>query len=152
MGAKVKPATLLYVSNDQFSLATLKVLLESRGYCVLLARTCRYAWQLLDSTHFDAVVFDSDMGEHVTNEMTIAIKGHSAATPILLLASHRYSQVCTISCDAFCAKLDGNEALLFKLAALLSDASQQQATGAKQPSVRADVKFIRSRRRLLEVS
>jgi CheY-like chemotaxis protein len=81
-----KKKTVLVVDDDNLVQTTFKLLLESKGYQVLLANDGNHALQQLESARVDAVLLDILMPDREGIETLIEIKRRQPRTRVLVMS------------------------------------------------------------------
>ena len=118
-------AVILYIDTDQLYMSTMKLLLESHGFKVLLARTREHMRQVLLTNVVDLALVDHDFARECPQVLG-EVRTMAPLTRTVLLGM-RDSEAPADIADAYCARLDGPERLLSTLNAAITRRAQQSA-------------------------
>ena len=113
------PAVVLCVSAEQLSLAVRALVLQSEGYDVVSASTLEDALSLAAERQPDVIICDQSFGKGSGIAAAKCLKELNQNTPILLITDIMDATPQTLSVDAYMTKIDGPEAFLRNVAALL---------------------------------
>jgi DNA-binding response OmpR family regulator len=116
-----KPALVLCVAAEQLPLSVRGLVLQSEGYEVLSASNLEDALRLAAERHPDVIICEQPFGKGSGLELVRCLKELDQAIPILLITGVMDSVPQTLSVDAYMTKIDGPEAFLRNVAALLKN-------------------------------
>ena len=119
--------TILAVAADQLTLAVRGLVLRSEGYQVISASNSQDAMRLTATRRPDLIICDQIIGKENGLALATCLKELQPETPILLITGLMDSLPQSLSVDAVMTKIDGPEAFLQNVAALLQrpEASRQ---------------------------
>jgi len=117
-----KPAVVLCVAAEQLSLSVRGLVLQSEGYRVVSASTFEDALRLAAERRPDVITCEQPFGKGSGLELVKCLKEVNPKTPILLITEVMESIPQTLAVDAYMTKIDGPEAFLRNVAALLESA------------------------------
>jgi len=112
-------ATILAVAADQLTLAVRGLVLQSEGYEVISASTGEDAMRLAATRNPDLIICEQSFGKENGLALAECLKQLQPETPILLITGLMDALPQTLSVDAVMTKIDGPEAFLQNVAALL---------------------------------
>jgi DNA-binding response OmpR family regulator len=113
------PAVVLCVAAEQLSLSVRGLVLQSEGYQVISASTFEDALRLAAERHPDLIICEQPFGKGNGIVLAKGLKEIDPETPILLITELMESIPQTLAVDAYMTKIDGPEAFLRNVAALL---------------------------------
>jgi DNA-binding response OmpR family regulator len=113
------PAVVLCVAAEQLSLSIRGLVLQSEGYQVISASTFEDALRLAVERHPDVIVCEQPFGKGSGIALAKGLKELNPNTPILLITGLTEAAPQTLAVDAYMTKIDGPEAFLKNVAALL---------------------------------
>jgi CheY-like chemotaxis protein len=122
-----RTAVVLSVAAEQLSLTVRGLVLQSEGYEVLSASTLEDALRLAASRNPGLIVCEQPFGKLSGIQLAETLKQLNPKTPILLITGVMDSIPQTVSVDAIMTKIDGPEAFLRNVAALLEHSKESQA-------------------------
>jgi CheY-like chemotaxis protein len=114
-----KGAVVLCVAAEQLSLSVRGLVLQSEGYSVISASTPEDALRLSAQRQPDVIVCEQPFGKGNSAALAKRLKEVNPDTPILLITDLMDSIPQTLAVDAYMTKIDGPQALLRNVAALL---------------------------------
>jgi CheY-like chemotaxis protein len=114
---------VLCIAAEQLSLAVRGLVLQSEGYRVASASNFEDAIRFAAVQHPDLIVCEQPLGKESGLALAQALKQLLPTTPILLITGVMDPAPQTLSVDAVMTKIDGPEAFLRNVAALLEGAS-----------------------------
>jgi CheY-like chemotaxis protein len=113
-------STILCIDDQPVGLGTRKLLLETKGYEVLIAPSGRDGFDLLASQDVAAVIVDYSMPEMNGEEVARAIRQRWPAVPIIILSGYPDIPQSTMdAADAFIVKGSSPTVLLTELERLI---------------------------------
>ena len=143
MGVRNAPL-ILCVDDDATGLRFRQLMLEAKGYKVLLATSAQKGMEAFQSNPVDLVITDHLMGRAMGTEMAAALKRMRPHVPIVILSGSSHPPEGTENADAYVCKSEGPEALLNRVSALLASAASRQ----ENAEIRTDQLTALSRERL----
>jgi two-component system response regulator GlrR len=120
-------AVVLCVAAEQVSLSVRGLVLQSEGYSVISASTPEDALRLSAQRQPDVIICEHPLGKGNGVEVAKRLKEVNPDTPILLITDPMDSIPQTLAVDAYMTKIDGPQALLRSVAALLDSKSGTHA-------------------------
>ena len=112
-------ATILCVAAEQLTLSVRGLVLQAEGYEVISASSFQDAMRLAATRHPDLIVCDQSLGRESGLALSECLKELLPETPILLITGVMDSAPQTLAVDAMMTKIDGPDAFLKNVAALL---------------------------------
>jgi len=112
-------AVVLCVAAEQLSLSVRGLVLQSEGYRVISASTFEDALRLAAERHPDLIICEQPFGKGSGIVLAKGLKEIDQNTPILLITELMESIPQTLAVDAYMTKIDGPQAFLGNVAALL---------------------------------
>src|SRR5919198_989324 len=122
MATLPKAPIILCVDDELARLRFRQLVLEAKGYKVLLATSAQQGIEALQSNPVDLVIADHLMGRALGVEMAVTIKRLKPHVPIIILSASSGSPEGTENADAYVCKSEGPDALLNRVSALLAPA------------------------------
>src|SRR5919197_4586941 len=113
---------ILCVDDEVARLRFRQLVLEAKGYKVLLATSAQQGIEALQSNPVDLVIADHLVGRALGVEMAATIKRLKPHVPIIILSASSGSPEGMENADAYVCKSEGPDALLNRVAALLAPA------------------------------
>jgi len=138
---------ILCVDDDATGLHFRQLILEEKGYKVLLATSAQQGMEVFQSNPVDLVVSDHLMGRAMGTEMAAALKRLRPHVPIIILSGSSSPPEGTENADAYVCKSEGPEALLNRISALLASA----AAGRNHAEIRTGQLTALSQERLASI-
>lgn len=138
---------ILCVDDDSTGLRFRQLILEARGYNVLLATTAQQGMDSFQSHPIDLVITDHLLGRATGTNMAAALKRLKPQVPIIVLSGSSSPPEGVENADAFICKSEGPEALLTRVSALLESSAAQR----RHTDVRTDQLTALSRERLASI-
>ena len=123
-------AVVLCVAAEQLSLMVRGLVLQSEGYEVLSASTLEDALNIAVSRNPELIVCEQPFGEISGIHLAEMLKQLNSWTPILLITGIMEAAPPTMAVDAIMTKLDGPEAFLRNVAALLHQSPSKAGSHA----------------------
>jgi CheY-like chemotaxis protein len=123
----LNPAVVLCVAAEQLSLSVRGLVLQSDGYEVLSASTLEDALRLTGSRNPAVIVCEQPFGKLSGIQLAETLKQLNPKIPILLMTEVMDSVPQTMAVDAIMTKIDGPEAFLRNVSALLDHSKSTQA-------------------------
>jgi PAS domain S-box-containing protein len=117
---------ILCVDDDSTGLHFRQLMLETKGYKVLLATSAQQGMEVFQSHPVDLVVTDHLMGRARGTEMAATMKRLRPQVPIIILSGSSNPPEGTENADVYVCKSEGPEVLLNRVAALLEFAASQR--------------------------
>jgi len=114
-----RASVILCVDDDATGLRFRQLILEAKGYRVLLATSAEQGMEVFRSNPVDLVLTDHLMARTMGTEMAAAMKRFKPHVPIILLTGTNSPPEGAENADAYVCKGDGPEALLNRISALL---------------------------------
>jgi CheY-like chemotaxis protein len=111
---------VLCIAAEQLSLAVRGLVLQSEGYRVVSASNFEDAMRFGTLNHPDLIICEQPLGKESGLVLAEALKQVLPSTPILLIRGVMEPVPQTLSVDAMMTKIDGPEAFLRNVAALLN--------------------------------
>lgn len=111
---------VLCISAEQLSLAVRGLVLQSEGYRVISASNFEDAMRFAALHLPDLIICEQPLGKESGLALAEALKQALPSTPILLITGVMEPFPQTLSVDAMMTKIDGPEAFLRNVAALLN--------------------------------
>ena len=139
--------TILCVDDDSTGLRFRQLMLEAKGYKVLLASSAKQGMEVFKSSPVDLVVTDHLIGRAMGTEMAAALKRLKLHVPIIILSGSSSPPEGTENADAYVCKSEGPEALLNRVSALLASAASRR----EEAEIRTDQLTALSRERLASI-
>lgn len=138
---------ILCVDDDATGLRFRQLILEAKGYKVLLATSAQQGTEVFQSNPVDLVVIDQLMGRAMGTEMAAALKRLRPHVPIIILTGSSTPPEGAEVADAFICKSEGPEVLLNRVSALLASAASRR----EHAEIRTDQLTALSRERLAAI-
>jgi PAS domain S-box-containing protein len=135
------------VDDDATGLRFRQLILEAKGYKVLLATSAQQGMEVFQSNPVDLVVIDQLMGRAMGTEMAAALKRLRPHVPIFILTGSSTPPEGAEVADAFICKSEGPEVLLNRVSALLASAASRR----EHAEIRTDQLTALSRERLAAI-
>jgi PAS domain S-box-containing protein len=117
---------ILCVDDDSTGLRFRQLMLEAKGYKVLLATSAQQGMQVFQSNDVDLVITDHLIGRSFGTAMAATLKRLRPDIPIIILSGSSNPPEGTQFADVFVCKSEGPEILLQRVAALLGRATRQE--------------------------
>src|SRR5271169_5539675 len=114
-----RASVILCVDDDATGLRFRQLILEAKGYRVLVATSAEQGMEVFRSNPVDLVLTDHLMARTMGTEMAAAMKRFKPHVPIILLTGTNSPPEGAENADAYVCKGDGPEALLNRISALL---------------------------------
>ena len=114
-----RSSIILCVDDDATGLRFRQLILEAKGYRILLATSAEEGMDVFRSNPVDLVVTDHLMARTMGTEMAAAMKRLKPHVPILLLTGTNSPPEGAENVDAYVCKGDGPEVLLSRISTLL---------------------------------
>jgi len=114
-----RASIILCVDDEATGLGFRQLMLEAKGYRVLLATSAEEGMEIFRSNPVDLVVTDHLMARTMGTEMAAAMKRLKPHVPIILLTGTNSPPEGAENADAYVCKGDGPEVLLNRISALL---------------------------------
>jgi CheY-like chemotaxis protein len=111
---------ILCVDDDTTGLHFRQLILERKGYQVLVANSGAHAIEVFESHPVDLVVADHLMGSAMGTALAAALKQLRPQVPIIILSGNISPPEGAENADAYLCKSDGPEILLGSISALLA--------------------------------
>jgi PAS domain S-box-containing protein len=111
---------ILCVDDDSTGLRFRQLILEEKGYKVILATSAQQGVEVFQSNPVDLVVSDHLMGRATGTEMAAALKRLRPHVPIIILSGSSSPPEGTENADAYVCKSEGPEVLLNRISTLLA--------------------------------
>jgi len=121
-----KASVILCVDDDSTGLRFRQLILEAKGYKVLLATSAQHGMEVFQSNPVDLVVADQLMGRAMGTEMAAALKRSRPHVPIIILSGSSSPPEGTENADAYVCKSEGPDVLLNRVSALLASAAPRK--------------------------
>jgi PAS domain S-box-containing protein len=147
LGQQRNAPVILCVDDDSTGLRFRQLMLEAKGYRVLLATSAQQGIEVFQSSAIDLVITDHLIGRSMGTAMAAALKRLQPDIPIIILSGSSNPPAGTENADAFVCKSEGPEVLLHRVSALLGRA----ASRLEQAEVRTDQLSSLSRERLATI-
>src|SRR3954462_3259463 len=112
-------ATILCVAAEQLTLSVRGLVLQAEGYEGISASSFQDAMPLAATRRPDLIICDHSLGKESGVVLADCLKQLLPETPILLITGVMESTPQTLAVDAVMTKIDGPEAFLQNVAALL---------------------------------
>ncbi len=139
--------TILCVDDDSTGLRFRQLILEAKGYKVLLATSAEQGLEAFQSHPVDLVVTDHLLGRSMGTNMAAALKHLKPQVPIIVLSGSTSPPEGVENADAFLCKSEGPEVLLNRISVLLASAASLRT----RAEVRTDQLTALSRERLASI-
>jgi two-component system, chemotaxis family, CheB/CheR fusion protein len=142
-----RASIILCVDDDATGLRFRQLMLEAKGYRVLLATSAEQGMEVFHSNPIDLVVTDHLLGRAMGTGMAAALKRLRPHVPIIILSGSSSPPEGTENADAYVCKSEGPEVLLNRVSALLASAASQR----EHAEIRTDQLTALSRERLASI-
>ncbi|HYN16063.1 MAG TPA: PAS domain S-box protein [Terriglobales bacterium] len=147
MASQRNAPVILCVDDDSTGLRFRQLMLEAKGYRVLLATSAQQGMEVFQSNAVDLVITDHLIGRAMGTAMAAALKRLRPDIPIIILSGSSNPPEGTENADVFVCKSEGPEVLLHRVSALLGRAASRQ----EPAEVGADQLTLLSRERLATI-
>jgi PAS domain S-box-containing protein len=126
MATQPNAPIILCVDDDATGLRFRQLILEAKGYKVLVATSAAEGMEVFQSNRVDLVVLDQHLRERVTGTaMATALRHLKPKVPIIILTGSTSSVKANGGADAFICKSEGPDALLNRISALLASSRER---------------------------
>ncbi len=112
---------ILCIDDAEVALRVRKLVLSSAGYRVLTAASGEEGMEAFKQNPVDLVIADHFLSDKSGSEIATEMKGMKPQVPILIVSASEEPPGGVEFADGFLSKLDGPDALLERVAALLAD-------------------------------
>ena len=146
MASERNTPVILCVDDDATGLRFRQLILEAKGYKVLLATSSQQGMEIFQSNSVDLVITDHLIGRSMGTAMAAALKRLRPDIPIILLSGSSNPPDGVECADIYVCKSEGPEILLQRVAALLERRTTQERAAAD-----ADRLTLLSRERLATI-
>jgi len=136
-----RASIILCVDDDATGLRFRQLMLEAKGYRVLLATSAEEGMEVFRSNPVDLVVTDHLMARTVGTEMAAAMKRLKPHVPIILLTGSNSPPIGAENADAYVCKGDGPEVLLNRISALLPHQRVEPPPAAAEWAVEGEERY-----------
>jgi CheY-like chemotaxis protein len=112
---------ILCIDDAEVALRVRKLLLASAGYVVLTAASGEEGLEVFKQKSVDLVIADHFLSDKSGAEIAAEMKGMKPQVPILIVSAAEEPPAGLEFADGFLSKLDGPDALLDRVAGLLTE-------------------------------
>jgi DNA-binding NtrC family response regulator len=126
---KPQKPLVLCIDQEQLCLSVRGLVLQSADYEVVSAGSAEDALRLAATRDVDVIVCGQDLGKTRGSDLATALKEVRPNTPILLITGVMEAVPQTLAVDAIMTKIDGPEALLLNVGALLAHTHRNSRAG-----------------------